>query len=124
MLAHVPEYSAAQLAAGGSGTPNVALMSAFGSIVRPWAVAFDAHGNLWVCNYGNNSIASFTPAQIATSGSPLPSAGVTGTKRRTGPLGIAVDRIGNLWVASITGSTLMLPSGIAFGPHAHALPEH
>ena len=107
---HVFEYSAAQAAVGGTVTPNVTLTSAFGSIKRPWAVAFDAHGNLWVCNYGNNSVASFTPAQIATSGSPQPSAGVTGTKGLSGPLGIAFDRNGNLWVSSIIDSLVEFPA--------------
>ncbi len=106
----VIEYSAAQLDAGGTVTPNITLSAAFGSIARPWDVAFDAYGDLWVCNYRNNSVAMFSAAQITTSGSPLPMAGITGTQGLSGPLGLAFDHNGNLWVASIIDSIAEFPA--------------
>ncbi len=116
----------------------VTLSAALGSIDRPWDLAFDKFGDLWVVNYHGNSVAGFTPAQIAATGSPTPFAAVTGSQGLTGPLGAAFDANGNLWVASIidslvefrasdltsigapvpaviiTGSVLNIPMGLAF----------
>ena len=93
----VVEFSAAQLIASGSPTPNVTLTPSAGSLNQPTGLAFDASGDLWVSNMGANTVVEFTPSQIATSGSPTPSATVSG--------------------ASLSG-----PAGLAFNPPAANLP--
>ena len=94
------EFTAAQLAAGGAQTATVVISPVFGSIKRPWAIAFDKKGDLWVANYGDSSIAGFSPAQLATSGAPVPFAGISGSKGTANAIGIAFDPAGNLWVAT------------------------
>ncbi len=98
------EFSAAQAATGGTFTPVVTISAALGSIDRPFDLAFDQLGDLWVVNYHGNSVAGFSPAQLAVSGQPTPYAAVTGSQGLSGPLAAAFDANGNLWVASIADS--------------------
>ena len=94
-------FTAAHAATGGTLSPDITLTAALGSIVRPFDIKFDKYGDLWVVNYDGNSIAGFTPAQLAVSGAPVPFAAVTGSQGTTGPLGAAFDANGNLWVATV-----------------------
>ena len=98
----VSKFTPSQLAAGGAQTPTVVLSNVFGTIKRPWQIAFDSHGNLWVASYGDSSISGFSPSQIAASGSPLPFAGISGSKGISDCLGIAFDAQGNLWVGTLS----------------------
>jgi sugar lactone lactonase YvrE len=93
----VVEFSAAQLAASGSPTPNVTLSPNAGSLNQPAGLAFDNSGDLWVSNMGANTVVEFTPSQIASSGSPTPS-------------------------ATVSGASLNRPVGLAFNPPALNLP--
>jgi DNA-binding beta-propeller fold protein YncE len=61
----------------------------------PAGLAFDASGNLWVANSTGQTIVEFVASQIVASGSPTPNA--------------------------VIGS-VNTPSGLAFSPHATALP--
>jgi sugar lactone lactonase YvrE len=96
------EFSAAQAAAGGTVTPAVTISPVLGAIDRPFDILFDRAGDLWVVNYNGNSIAGYTPAQLAVTGSPVPFAAVSNSRGSTAPLGAAFDASGNLWVVSIT----------------------
>jgi sugar lactone lactonase YvrE len=95
-------FSKAQADSGGSLTPAVTISPVLGSIDRPFDILFDRAGDLWVVNYHGNSVAGFTPAQLAVTGSPVPFAAVSNTSGTTAPLGAAFDASGNLWVVSIT----------------------
>ena len=75
----VIEFAADDVAASGSPTPIVVLsatsVGASTSLNCPEGIVFDESGNLWVSNAASDnfgSIAEFTPAQIAASGSPVP----------------------------------------------------
>ena len=94
------EFTPAQLAAGGTETPSVILHASLGSIDTPSQIAFDAKGDLWVCNTANSSVVGFSPSQYASSGQPLPFAGITGTQAIAVSQAIAFDAQGNLWVAT------------------------
>jgi sugar lactone lactonase YvrE len=96
------EFPASQLAAGGSVTPAVVLSSAFGSISRPFSMTFDTRGDLWVSNYGDSTVAGFSPSQLHATGSPVPYAGLVGATATTNNLGIQFDAQGDLWVANLT----------------------
>ncbi|HZY39028.1 MAG TPA: putative Ig domain-containing protein, partial [Mucilaginibacter sp.] len=70
----------------------------------PWGGAFDASGNLYVADNGNNEIRKITPAGVVTllAGS---STGASGITNGTGtaalfnfPVGVASDGAGNLYV--------------------------
>jgi sugar lactone lactonase YvrE len=91
----IVEYTAAQLAATGSPTPNVVLSVPGGTIPGPFALAFDAQGDLWFSNTYNTTVNELTPSQLATSGTPTPAATIS-----VAATGIAFDHSGNLWVAS------------------------
>jgi ligand-binding sensor domain-containing protein len=98
------EFTASQLTVSGTITPAVVIHASLGAIMRPYSIAFDSHGNLWVANYNGNSVVGYSPAQLAVSGSPVPFAGLSGSKGLTGVLGIAFDAGGNLWTATIIDS--------------------
>lgn len=97
------EFSAGQVAAGGSPTPGVTIGASAGSLNFPSALAFDGKGDLWVANDMANSVVEFTSTQLATSGTPTPVVTLTATSASiAGPLGIAFDAGGNLWVSNAT----------------------
>jgi sugar lactone lactonase YvrE len=66
------EFTPSQLTSSGSPTPAVTLGSNGSSLVKPDGLAFDSAGNLWVSNEQSQSVSDFTPAQLASSGSPTP----------------------------------------------------
>lgn len=89
-----------------------------GSIQAPWALTFDAYGNLWSSNANApNTVVEFTPAQIRGTGSPTPaitlaSATVSSKATLVAPNGIAFDEYGDLVAASAA-----TPFGLAgYGP--------
>jgi hypothetical protein len=98
----VVEYSALQLAAGGTPVPAVTISANAGSLNAPSGLAFDAAGDLWVANYVESSIVEFTPSQLAVSGSPAPAVVISDTANSLhGSIGLAFDANGDLWVANL-----------------------
>jgi len=94
-------YSPSQLASSGSPTPQVVIDSDGTSIGFGYAITFDPSGNLWVANTSDDRLEMFTPAQLATSGSPSPSVVLTAAATTLdGPLGMTFDDEGALWVSS------------------------
>jgi sugar lactone lactonase YvrE len=98
----VVQYAASQLAANGSPAPAVTLSAVgFSTLNAPGALAFDASGNLWVANGGGNTIVEFTPAQLATSGTPTAAVMLSASSGSLfQPTALAFDATGNLWVVN------------------------
>jgi sugar lactone lactonase YvrE len=97
----VVEFTASQLAASGSPTPAVTISAASGSLADPVGIAFDASGDLWVANTNGNTIVEYTPSQLSASGAPAPAVTLSATASSiVGPLTIAFDASGKLWVAN------------------------
>lgn len=98
----VVEFTANQLGSSGSPTPAVTLSAAADtSLETPVALAFDAHGNLWVANAVRNTVVEFASAQLAATGSPTPAVTLRDTASSiSGPLALAFDASGKLWVAN------------------------
>ena len=69
----ISKFSASQLAASGTPTPQVTISGLSG----PSGLAFDAAANLWIAN-SDSSVVSFTPVQLEASGSPVPNIVVNG----------------------------------------------
>jgi streptogramin lyase len=76
----------------------------------PEGVAVDGSGNVFVADYGNNTIRKITPAGAVTT---LAGAGSSGTADGTGaaarfnwPTGVAVDVAGNVFVADTWNDTI------------------
>ena len=95
----ISKYTAGQLASSGSPQPAVVLRAPGSSSFVPLGLAFDANGNLWVANVGAASVVSFSPSQLAVSGSPEPRVVVSTALGVQGlPVGLAFDQAGSLWV--------------------------
>jgi hypothetical protein len=103
-------------ATAGGSTDGTGTAARFG---RPYGVATDSAGNLYVTDRGNNNIRMITPAGVVTTLSG--NAGVTGSADGTGsaasfnsPLGITVSSAGNLYVADSGNSTIrkITPAGV------------
>jgi uncharacterized protein (DUF2141 family) len=97
------KFTVSQLASGGAVFPDMTITANGLSLSSPFGLAFDAGGNLWVANSNGNSLAMFTPAQLATDGSPAPTVTIRSDKNApggslSGPRGLAFDAGGNLWV--------------------------
>lgn len=110
----VDEFTATQLAAGGSQTPALQLDLVNGG-ASPFALAFDTAGDLWVSDIANNDIVGYTPSQLTTTGpsctpspptcdpTPADTIGSNSNSIET-PTGVAFDSKGNLWVTNYTGT--------------------
>ncbi|MGH7678865.1 MAG: hypothetical protein ACRENU_10390 [Gemmatimonadaceae bacterium] len=142
----IAKYSAAQLDDSGFVTPAVLLRPTGSAFLGSSALAFDAAGNLWVAYLGGATIAGFSPAQLAVSGTSAPSIILRPAGSFGLPVGLAFDGDGALWVVTAEGalhrfaaSTLLasgapspseellvrghtLLSGIAFWPKPRRLP--
>jgi len=95
------EFTPGQLARSGSPVPRVTISASNASLYYPYTPDFDSAGNLWVTNQFGNTIAEYTPAQLATSGSPIPNITIgANSGSLTGPVGSVFDPSGNLWVAN------------------------
>ena len=100
------KFAAADLAMSGTPTPAVTITATpvvtldgiALSLDLPEGIAFDPAGNAWVANLDSDnagSLAEFTPAQLATSGSPSPA--------------VFLD-------SDIFGTNIHQPSLLTFGP--------
>lgn len=95
--------------AGSSGTNDGTRSAArFNS---PGAVAADGAGNLYVTDYGNNTLRMITPAGVVTTiaglaGSPGSADGTGSAAQFNGPQGVHMDSAGNVYVADSSNDTI------------------
>ena len=100
------KFAPGQLEQDGSPTPVATVSLALQDFnVRPWSLAFDAQGNLWMTNSTNNApgeetIVRLTPAQLAAGGTTKPLVIRNSNSVLDALTGLAFDAQGNLWVAS------------------------
>lgn len=85
-----------------------------------WGMDIDAEGNIWLANFGGNSVSKFAP-----DGTPLsPSTGWTDGDLDH-PQGLDVDAAGNVWIANNTGTNPDVHAGSVTvypgGDHTKAL---
>ena len=108
----VVEFSSSQLTASGTPTPAATLSTNGSSLSKPTGLAFDGDGNLWVANYGNNTVVEFAKGSLATSGSPTPPITLSATGGSLSlPTGLAWDASGDLWVAQATNAVVEFTPG-------------
>jgi len=73
-------------------------------LANPWSVAVDSAGNLYIADYGNNRIRKVSNGMIATvagngTRGSLGDNGPATSAQFYGPAGLAVDSLGNLYIA-------------------------
>lgn len=96
-----PDGVVSTFAGGAEGFKDgVGIAAAFNT---PSAVAFDRHGNLYVADTGNHAIRKITTSGVVTTlagtGHPGYLDGPAKLAEFNGPVGLAVDRAGNVFVA-------------------------
>ena len=99
------EFSPAQLAAlGTTAAPDPIATLTSTALNFPQQSVFDAQGNQWVTDHNNNTVLVFTAAQLTQVGinSVVPAVTITSADFN-GPLGIAFDAKGDLWIANNGG---------------------
>jgi sugar lactone lactonase YvrE len=105
------------LAGGTSGSADGT--GAAASFSDPKGVAVDGSGNVFVADTDNHTIREITPAGVVTTFAGM--AGMQGSSDGTGasarfyrPIGVAVDRLGDLYVADTGNGTIrkITPAGV------------
>ena len=67
---------------------------------EPWGIAFDARGNLWVGYYNGNKVLEYAASDVGSWSGALTDPTPTLTiDSPNGPLGLAFDQNGSLWIA-------------------------
>ncbi len=96
------KFSSTQLKAlGTTNMPDPVAIITSADLNFPQQSVFDKAGNQWVTDHNNNTILVFTSAQLNMTGTNnLTPAVVISSAAFNGPLGIAFDSAGNLWVAN------------------------
>jgi sugar lactone lactonase YvrE len=90
----IRKFTPAQLASGGS-----AAAVTISTQKEPWGIALDSHGNLWVGFYNGNYVLRYAASDVAGwSGALTDPAPALSIATPIGPLGLAFDAQGNLWV--------------------------
>jgi sugar lactone lactonase YvrE len=106
----VASFGEDQLAASGFLAPRVVLSAKAASLASPAGIAFDADGNLWVGNIGNQTIVAFSPAQLGAGGTLDPHVVLSSNGGSLNiPAGLAFDSDGSLWVMGGTGALEKFP---------------
>jgi streptogramin lyase len=118
----IPNYTFCQTSAQHPATvsvpPGNIISYAVGN--NPYGIAIDASGNVWVTNFGDNTV-----TKLSSSGSLLGTFAVGAQ-----PRGIAIDPSGNVWVANSGSNTVteLSSSGsllgtftVGNGPHSIAI---
>jgi hypothetical protein len=115
--------------AGQAGEPGQA--DGIGAIARfffPRGIATDKAGNVYVANYGNNTIRKITPTGAVTTiagkaGESAEYDGIGGAARFSGPMAVATDNGGNVFVLEADNIREITPTGLVttfagpvFGP--------
>ena len=109
------EFSAAQLAAlATTPAPMPVAVILSEALNFPQESVFDSKGNQWVTDHNNNLVAVFSAAQLAMTGTnTLPPAVILVSNAFNGPLGVALDSAGNLWIANNGGVQVTTATGTA-----------
>lgn len=105
------EYTPGQLRASGSPTPADSITAGLGTLDEPWALAFDAAGDLWVANVDDSTVVAYSPSALNKGGPQVPFAGIA---LATGSAwSLAFDSSGDLWVGDLHGLKEFPPSDLS-----------
>ncbi len=103
----VDEFTHEQLSAGGSPSPMVRVTS--NALNDPEFGVFDKSDDLWLSNLGNSEIAEFKASQLVSSSEQTPAVILSNNGESLDfPGQLAFDHKGNLWVANLANSTVVM----------------
>lgn len=106
----IASFGEDQLDASGFLAPRVVLSAKAASLAIPLGIAFDADGNLWVGNVGNQTVVAFSPTQLAAGGTIDPNVVLSSNAGSLSiPAGLAFDSDGSLWVMGGAGALEKFP---------------
>lgn len=95
---YLVRFKPADLTQSGTPSPDVEISADnANSLSRPFGLAFDSKGNLWVADHGNGNVLEYDASQLQASGNPTPHVTITGALAAS-PTGLAFDNSGDLWV--------------------------
>ncbi|MBF6596310.1 MAG: hypothetical protein IVW51_17925 [Thermaceae bacterium] len=100
-------YNSDVYSKSGAPTPSNLVSNSFQTLSN---IVFDAQGNLWGIDVGQNRVLEFSTNQLTTSGRPAPKvvlSVVVPNATRSLPTGLAFDPQGNLWVASTSNNVIV-----------------
>ena len=103
----IAEFSASQLTSPGTKSATVVLADdgSGTSLSAPGWIAFDKNGNLWVPNYGADTVVEYAKDQLTSSGNPAPTVKLSSAIFDQ-PLAAVFDGSGNLVVMNYTNGTI------------------
>jgi sugar lactone lactonase YvrE len=118
VLEYQPPFATHMNASVVLGQPDftsVNFVTTSSGLVTPFFVAFDASGDLWVSDTGNNRVLEFKPPFVNGMGASLvvgqpdfvSGASATTASTLNFPTGIALDGSGNLWVGDTTNNRVL-----------------
>jgi len=117
--ASLSEFTPAALSVEHLAGPNATIE--FTGFTAPAQPVFDIKGDLWLSDSGSNAVFEYTAAQLAVGLNVLvkmtPNIVLTSSPAFTGPVGIALDAAGDLWIAN-TGATTIFEFNAASLPTA------
>ena len=88
----------------GNVAPSTMITSPTPGVYRPYDVAADSSGDLWVPDTSTGSINEYAAAQLTASGDPTPAVTISGDTH--GAISLAFDSSGNLWVLNADSSNI------------------
>lgn len=110
----IRKITAAGVATTIAGTGSPGSTDATGtaaSFNQPWGIALDTAGNLYIADLLNHTIRKMNPqgaviTLAGSAGAPGSADGTGSAARFNNPLGVAVDRAGNVYVSDASNSTI------------------
>ena len=122
----VVEYASNAFSGGPQAPERTISSDRSGSLNSPAGCTFDHSGDLWVANDLTNAVVEYAPGTPA-SGAQVPIATISsdGSDSLSGPVALAFDQSGDLWVANYDNSTVVeyTMSDLASGPRSRRSPS-
>jgi len=118
LIRQIPSFGEVSTLAGNGTTGSTNGTGTAASFNLPFGVAVDAAENVYVADYGNNLIRKISPtgvvSTLAGSGTSGSTNGMGSAASFNGPIGVAVDAAGNVYVADEMNNLIrkISPSGV------------